>query len=64
MNTQHIRAALKSAANLAEVHRQTGISVRRLFQLKALAPKEPFKVNLSTYSALDEWAKGQGKAKP
>lgn len=62
MNTQHIRAALQTA-NLAEVHRLTGISVRRLFQLKALAPKAPFRVNLSTYSALDEWAKSQAKEK-
>lgn len=61
MNTAHIRKALKGA-NLAEASRQTGISVRRLFQLRDLKPAERFSVNLDTFEKLDKWAKEKDKA--
>lgn len=63
MNTSHIRAALQRA-NLAEASRQTGVSVRRLFQLRDLKANDRFNVNITTYDKLDKWAKAQTKAKP
>lgn len=59
MNTKHIHQALQST-NIAEASRQTGISVRRLFQLRD-GPVN-FGVRLSTYVTLDRWAKAQPKA--
>jgi hypothetical protein len=60
MNTKLIHRLLQGA-NLAEVSRQTGISVRRLFQLRK-APLEEFNVTIVTYGKLSKWADEEAKA--
>lgn len=51
MNTlKHIQAKLRTA-NLAEVSRQTGISVRRLFQIRDGAAN----VTMNTFNTLEKW---------
>jgi hypothetical protein len=60
MHTIHIHKALKSA-NMAEVSAKTGVSVRRLYQLRE-DPFQLFNITLSTWVKLDAWAKEQGKA--
>jgi len=60
MHTKHIHLALKSA-NMAEVSAKTGVSVRRLYQLRE-DPFQLFNITLSTWVKLDAWAKEHAKA--
>lgn len=60
MNTNHIHKALQTA-NIAEVSRKTGLSIRRLYQLRD--GQEQFtNVTVSTFLKLDKWAKERAKA--
>ena len=60
MHTKHIHQALKGA-NMADASAKTGVSVRRLYQLRE-DPFQLFNVTLSTWVKLDAWAKEQAKA--
>lgn len=55
MHTKHIHKALKGA-NMLEASRKTGVSVRRLYQLRE-DPYQLFNITLTTWVRLDAWAK-------
>lgn len=60
MHTKHIHKALKGA-NMLDTSRKTGVSVRRLYQLRD-DPYQLLNVTLTTWVRLDAWAKDQAKA--
>lgn len=55
MDTKHIHRALQNA-NIAEASRKTGLSIRRLYQLRD-GPQQFTNVTVSTFLKLDKWAK-------